>query len=92
MKHTFSIFEAKARLSEIIRIAQNQHEVIITDRSKPVVRVVPFKEKGKGDGILARVEELTRLGQLSKPHPEIQEQKQHKLPKGIIELFLKERE
>ena len=92
MKHTFSIFEAKARLSEIIRIVQGHHEVIITDRSHPVVRVVPFEERGKGYGLKERVDDLTRLGQLSPLKNSATLPQQFRLPKGTLELFLKERE
>jgi prevent-host-death family protein len=39
---TCSIAKAKARLSELIRSAQKQQEVIITDHGRPVARLVAY--------------------------------------------------
>lgn len=38
----YSIYEAKARLSEIVRAVKRSHSVTITDRGRPVARVVPI--------------------------------------------------
>ena len=92
MKNTFSVFEAKARLSEIIRIVLNQHEVIITDRSKPVVVVVPFQAKKKNAGLTERLDELPRQGQISPPQDMRTTLQQRSLPKSALKQFLKDRE
>ena len=91
MKRTFSIFEAKARLSEIIRIVREKHEVIITDRSEPVVRMVPFKSS-RHLGIEEHFEDLCRLGQISLAPKKPAIPKQSPLPEGMLRKFLKERE
>jgi prevent-host-death family protein len=44
MKSKYSIYEAKTHLSEIIRQAKQNREVVITDRGKEVARVVPIVE------------------------------------------------
>jgi prevent-host-death family protein len=38
-----SVATAKAKLSELIRAAHDSHEVIITERGRPVARLVPYE-------------------------------------------------
>jgi prevent-host-death family protein len=40
---TFSVAEAKARLSELLERAQRGEEVVITRRGEPVVRLSPLR-------------------------------------------------
>lgn len=40
-----SVFEAKARFSEVISRAESGKQTVITKRGKPVARVVPDKVK-----------------------------------------------
>ena len=54
-----NILEAKNRLSQLIKAAQAGEEVVIANRGKPVVRLVPAgkasahaAERGKGRAIL----------------------------------------
>jgi len=39
----FSVFEAKARFSEVVNRAEEGKQTVITKRGKPVARVVPEK-------------------------------------------------
>ena len=41
---TTGIREAKARLSRLLRDVQRGHEWIITERGKPIARIVPMSE------------------------------------------------
>ena len=43
MKSNYSIYEAKTHLSEIIRQVKLKRQVIITERGRPVARVVPLE-------------------------------------------------
>ena len=46
-----NIFEARNRLSGLIRAARAGEEVVIANRGKPVVRLVPVEEdRGGGSG------------------------------------------
>lgn len=90
MKRFFSIFEAKARLSEIIRIVREQHEVVITDRSKPVVRVVPVENR-EPRSIQDRLAKLQRSGQIHRPPQARLELTQLSLSKDLLKQFLAER-
>jgi prevent-host-death family protein len=42
-----NILEAKNRLSELIKSAQDGHDVVIANRGQPVVRLVPTESKSK---------------------------------------------
>jgi prevent-host-death family protein len=41
-----NLYEAKTRLSELIRQALSGEEVIIARQGKPVVRLVPYRDSG----------------------------------------------
>ncbi len=43
MPDTYSIYEAKAKLSEIVRLVGRNRSVVITDRGRPVAPVVPLR-------------------------------------------------
>ena len=43
MADTYSIYQAKARLSEIVRLVKRNRSVVITDRGRPVAKVVPLR-------------------------------------------------
>jgi prevent-host-death family protein len=58
-----SIAALKARLSEYVNAAKAGEEVIVTDRNKPVARLVPVAAPMRGD---ARVMDLVRAG-LARP-------------------------
>jgi prevent-host-death family protein len=50
-----NIFQAKHRLSQLIKLVRAGHEVAIANRGKPVARLVPAEERvsgeaGAGDG------------------------------------------
>jgi prevent-host-death family protein len=57
---TISISEAKATLSEQIRHVKRGEEVILTERGKPVARLVPIGDKSTFRG----TEELVAAGLL----------------------------
>ncbi len=72
MAKTYSIYEAKAKLSEIIRIVKKQQTVTITERGREVARVVPVT---KSETLEERIETLTQMGSIHKnpgSHREIQ--------------------
>ena len=44
MGKQYSIYDAKAKLSELIRFVKKSGRVTITERGKPVAQVIPFSE------------------------------------------------
>ncbi len=61
MQDRYSIYQAKARLSEIIRRVKRNGTVVITERGKPVARVVPLP---RDNGLDPRLQELHASGQI----------------------------
>lgn len=57
----YSIYEAKAKLSEIIRIVKKNRSVVITERGKVVAKVVPIRA---AQTLAERIEELTASGEI----------------------------
>ncbi len=51
----FSVSEFKAKLSEQLKYVQSGEEVLVTDRGRPVARVVPVSARG-GDAVLDALE------------------------------------
>ena len=48
---TVGMHEAKTRLSELVRKALEENaDVVITQRNKPVMRLVPYRETNKDRG------------------------------------------
>jgi prevent-host-death family protein len=92
MKRQYSIFEAKAKLSEIIRTVRQNEEVVITDRSEPVVRVIPY-ERGRKNTLIQRYQELQKQGfvRASKHGPRSVPQQTPKR-EGLLRKFLEERD
>ena len=70
-----AVSELKAHLSEYLNQVKSGAEVLVTDRGKPVARIVPVAEKSRQRGTLSRMEKngLIKLGS-------------GKLPKGFWEM------
>ena len=48
---TVGMHEAKTRLSELVKqVLENNADVVITQRNKPVMRLVPYQETRKSRG------------------------------------------
>ena len=60
---TYSVYETKARLSEVLRIVKTRREVVITERGKPIAKIVPINEEDT-ESIDERIERLIASGQL----------------------------
>lgn len=90
MKNTYSLYEAKAKFSAIVRKVQEGQPVIVTLHGKPVVEIRPVQEQSRG--IEARIRELEARGILSKPeNPKAKFRPGQRLP-GALKRFLQERD
>ena len=65
MPTTYSIYEAKAKLSEIVRLVKLRRSVTITERGKPVAQVVPIALTGN---LESRIAELESSGEIQRGH------------------------
>lgn len=62
MDRTVSTYEAKAKLSDILRRVEAGDEVIITRHDKPIARIVAIR--ADEDDIDARIDRLRRAGRI----------------------------
>lgn len=63
MPAEYSVYEAKAKLSEILRLVKADREVTITERGKRIAKIIPYDVEAEStlDG---RLEALRREGQI----------------------------
>lgn len=88
MAHQYSIYEAKAKFSELLRRVKAGREVTVTERGQPVAKVVPFPQR---QTLPQRLMELESLNNLIPRRRKKIEGSGEKIPGGL-ERFLKERE
>jgi prevent-host-death family protein len=85
-----SVATAKAKLSELIRAAHDHQEVVITDRGRPIARLVPYEQEETLDDRFQAFRErgllLPATGSTKDPWPE-----PTAVP-GALARFLEERE
>lgn len=90
MKNTYSLYEAKAKFSAIVRKVREGQPVIVTLHGKPVVEIRPIG--GKPSGIEARIKELEQRGVISQPeNPNAKFKPVAHVP-GALKRFLEERD
>jgi len=62
----YSVYEAKARLSEVIKMVKSRRRVIITERGVPVAEVIPYIE-GRTEPLASRIQKLSKSGVILPP-------------------------
>lgn len=60
MPRSYSIYMAKAKLSEVLRSVKKGNEIVVTERGHPIARIVPYREMTLDE----RLEALKRSGHL----------------------------
>lgn len=92
MKRTYSIYEAKARLSEIVRLVRERGQtVLLSYRGEPVAEIRPIE--ATGTPAEKRIAELEAQGVLIPAEAEeIQLPERIVRRKGALERFLMERD
>jgi len=89
-EETYSVYEAKAKLSQILRKVMRNKRVVITHRGVPVAEVVPIEKEP--ESLEDRMKRLEREGILGKPRGPIENFKTYVPRPGALERFLRERE
>lgn len=90
MRNTYSLYEAKAKLSAIVKKVREGQSVIVTLRGEPVVEMRPVG--GKDAGLEARMDRLAESGILVRSsHKPPVPNKIVRRP-GALRRFLDERE
>lgn len=63
MAKSYSIYEAKARFSEVMRLVQKHARVIITHRGNPIAQILPLDNESTN--LAGRIEAFERDGKLA---------------------------
>jgi prevent-host-death family protein len=88
-KDSYSVYEAKAKLSEIIRKVRRKKRIVITHNGQPVASVVPFEaEQLSTEDKLRQLEEQ---GLISTARASLADIKFIESCPGALERFLDER-
>jgi len=95
MEKRYSIFEAKAKFSELVRAVLSYGQVVITQRGTPVIRLIPYAPEDKGIG--QHLDSLVSIGKVKrakKPWPKKLSDLdlETNVRDGAVSRFLKERE
>jgi len=59
----YSVYEAKARLSEVIRNVKARRRVVITERGVPVAEIIPYTGD-RPESLSGRIVRLAKLGMI----------------------------
>jgi prevent-host-death family protein len=63
MSASFSIYETKAKLSELLRRVKAGQDLIVTERGRPIAKIVPY-QAAETETLSERVERLKESGQI----------------------------
>lgn len=88
MATRYSIYEAKARLSELLRLVKGGAEVTVTERGEPVAKVIPFPRETTLEN---RFRGFVGLGLIT-PRPQKAFHARGRRVKDGLKRFLDERE
>jgi prevent-host-death family protein len=84
----YSIYEAKARFSEIIRMVKARRRVIISERGVPVAEIIPYAED-QPEKLEARISRLAAAGAILRCKEPFHTQALAELP-GALDRFLQQ--
>lgn len=60
----YSVYETKTHLSEVLRLVKTRREVVITERGRPIAKIVPFNSEEE-DSLDQRIGRLEAGGQIA---------------------------
>lgn len=90
MRNTYSLYEAKAKLSAIVRKVREGQPVIVTLNGEPVVEIRPIV--GKNEGLESRMTNLAERGVLVRRESQPPRLKQIVRRRGALKRFLEDRD
>lgn len=90
MRDTYSLYEAKTKLSEIVRKVREGRHVTVTLRGEPVVEMRPIAKPNSD--FEARIEDLTRKGAIIPARSRTAKIEPVALRPGALKRFLKDRD
>ncbi len=90
MRRTYSLYEAKARLSAIIRQVREGQRVVVTLRGEPVAEIRPLAERE--ESLEARLDGLAERGIIVRPDTQRPDLRTVARRPGALARFLKDRD
>jgi prevent-host-death family protein len=90
MRDTYSLYEAKAKLSAIIRQVREGRHVLVTVHGEPVAEIRPVAREA--NDLAARLEQLTERGVLVRGERDERALRVVARKPGALERFLAERD
>lgn len=94
MDKRYSIFEAKAKFSEVVRTALSEGQVIVTQRGVPVIKIVPYLPDNHDLAQrLASLEGIGKARRAKKGWPDkLSKHETAAVTEGAVRRFLEDRE
>jgi prevent-host-death family protein len=87
----YSVYETKSHLSEVLRLVKTRREVVITERGRPIAKIVPFDAEEE-DSLDRRIGRLTATGQISPPTASpLEPLPRSRKAAGALQRFLEDR-
>jgi prevent-host-death family protein len=90
MRNTYSLYEAKAKLSAIVKMVREGSTVVVTLHGKPVVEMRPIETHGAG--LKGRLDDLASRGVLMRPGPIPKSRRAVSRKPGALKRFLADRD
>lgn len=90
MRDTYSLYEAKARFSAIIRLVREGRRILVTVRGEPVAEIRPLAPARAG--LAARLDGLAERGILARGKRRAPRLKPGPRRPGALRRFLQERD
>jgi prevent-host-death family protein len=90
MRNTYSLYEAKAKLSAIVRRVREGDTVVVTFHGEPVAEIRPIEKRG--EGLTARLDDFADRGVLVRPLQLPQQTATVARKPGALKRFLAERD
>ena len=90
MRNTYSLYEAKAKLSAIVRMVRAGKTVVVTVHGEPVVEMRPIANRA--EGLEARMDALADRGVLVRPEPPRVRPRPVARKAGALKRFLDDRD
>lgn len=88
---TYSTYEAKAHLSELLRKVQQRRRIVITSHGRPIAQVLPF-DPAEDETFAQRVERLRASGLIEGANLEATELEPVAKRRGALARFLADRD
>lgn len=92
MPREYSLYEAKAKLSALVRQVREGRHVIITVHGEPAAELRPVDRGGRGRPLQERLDELAERGELVRPQGPKVPVRVGAARKGALRRFLAERD